>query len=95
MFWGTPSIVLMISTGKSAAKSSTTSNDGGSRASATAVIFARIIGSSAAIARGVNTLLTSLRITVCSGGSIMMINGGCVGSGSARYMSKVMPLADE
>ena len=44
---------------------------------------------------GVNTLLTSLRITVCSGGSIMMTSFGCVGSGSARYMSRVMPLADE
>ncbi len=33
----------------------------------------RIIGSSATIARGVNTRLTSARMTSCSGGSIMMI----------------------
>ena len=65
----------MISTGNGPAKSATASNvvasverRRGSRRSTS-----RIIGSSAATARGVNTRLTSFRNRSCSGGSIMMM----------------------
>ena len=66
----------MTSFGKSAEKSATTSNDAGSSASMSSYTFSRTMSSSASMARGVNTLLTSLRIFWCSGGSIEMITLG-------------------
>ena len=49
-----------------------------------------------AIARGVKTLLTNLRIFWCSGGSIEMITlGGGIASSWAFTTSRVAPLAEE
>jgi hypothetical protein len=92
---GTPSIVVMISTGNRAEKSATASKECGSSRSAYSVTLARIIGSSAATDRGVNTLFTSLRIFVWSGGSIMMTSAGMSGFGSSMNMSRLTPLAEE
>ena len=71
---GTPSMREITSTGNSAEKSATASKSAGSsRSSRNPVITSRIMGSSATMARGVNTRLTRARMTSCSGGSIMMI----------------------
>ena len=94
--FGTPSIVVMTSFGKSAEKSATTSNDAGSSASMRSYTFSRTMSSNDAMARGVKTLLTSLRIFWCSGGSIEMITLGTgMASSCAFTMSRVAPLADE
>ena len=63
----------MISTGNSAAKSSTASNDDGSSWFTYRSIVSRTSDSSDATARGVKTRLTSLRIRSCSGGSKLMM----------------------
>jgi hypothetical protein len=57
-------MVEMTSMGNSAENSCTASKDVGSMDSATAVTFSLTIDSRVAMARGVNTLLTSLRIRV-------------------------------
>ena len=64
----------MTSTGNRAVKSDTASKRLGSSSwSRKSQMTSRIMGSSAPMARGVKTRLTSARITSCSGGSIMMI----------------------
>ena len=60
--FGTPSIVVITSLGKIAEKSATTSNDDGSSSSMRSYTLSRTMSSKDSIARGVNTLLTSLRI---------------------------------
>ena len=93
---GTPSIAVMISTGNNAEKSATMSKEVGSSVAMTSWIFSRTMSSRLAIARGVNTLLTSLRIFWCSGGSIEMITlGSGMACSGAFTMSRVAPLADE
>src|SRR4051794_8433882 len=95
---GTPGIVQMISTGNFDDQSSTTSNFLGSALSRELVMMARTVGSSDAIARGVNTRLTSTRSLLWSGGSIMMIS---LGSGMSRFwkpyliVDRSTPLDDE
>ena len=52
------------------------------------------IGRIASMARGVNTLLTRLRICRCSGGSMRMIILAAKGS-SDRTVARSRPYADE
>lgn len=84
----------MISIGNSAEKSCTMSNPSGSTADRQSSITCSTIGLSDAMARGVNTLLSRLRMCRCSGGSIMMIDL-CGGGVSLRTMARSTPRAEE
>ncbi len=71
---GTPTISQITSTGNGPLKSCTASKaPAPSRGSSTSAITRSTTGSHSAMRRGVNARLTSLRIRVCLGGSIMII----------------------